>query len=217
MFVNVVGDSLKEFLPAPPPEATSLQGIRAAAARQQGPPPAAPPWAVTSWSDKAKAAVDAEFVRLMSPGTPVDKNPLEGITAAPEIVLEPHFEHDDCKADTAWRSRWAGVFQRLHWTGAQQPPPAVTLKHFFSCVYAYGAPPYYFALSDNIYLKEANLVFPLNGRVVRKSASLITAHNEQYALENDFANRLNDFLPRNIQDFLTNLVLGNSADDPPVR
>jgi hypothetical protein len=216
MFVNVLGDCLKAFAPAAPPEPTSLQGIRAAAARQQGPPPVAAPWAVNSWTEKAKAAVDAEFVQIMSPGTPVDKTALEGLSGAPEIVLEPHFDHDDCKADTAWRNRWAAVFQRLHWTDPQQPP-AISLNHFFSCVYAYGAAaPRYFALSDSISLREANVVFQLNGKVVRKSVSLVTAHHEQYALEDDIASRLDDFVPRNIQDFLTDLVLGNSSGVPPI-
>jgi hypothetical protein len=213
MFVSVLGDCLKVFAPPAPPEPTSLSGIRAAAARQLGPPPVAAPWAVSSWTEKAKAAVDAEFVQIMSPGAPVDKTPLEGLTSAPEIVLEPDFEHDDCKADTAWRSRWAGVFQRLHWTDPQQPP-AISVQHFFSCLYA-GAYTHYFALSDSIYLREANVVFPLNGKVVRKWVSLVTAHHEQYALEDDFAGRLNDFIPRNIQDFLTDLVLGNSSDATP--
>ena len=216
MFVNVLGDCLKNLAPAVPPAPTSLQGIRAAAARQQGPPPAATPWAVNSWTEKAKAAVDAEFVQIMSPGTAVDKTPLEGLSGAPEIVLDPHFDHDDCKADPAWRSRWAGVFQRLHWTDPQQPP-ALSLKHFFSCVYAYGAAaPRYFALSDVIFLREANVVFPLNGKVVRKWVSLVTAHHEQFALDDDIAGRLDEFVPRNIQDFLTDLVLGNSADVPPI-
>ena len=194
MFVSVLGDCLKVLAPAPPPEPTSLQGLRAAAARQQGPPPAEAPWVVSSWTAQAKAAVDAEFVRIMSPGTSVDKTPLEGLTGAPEIELVPNFDHDDCKADAAWRSRWAGVFQRLHWTDPKQPP-TLSLKHAFSCVYAYGAPPRYFALSDNIFLKEANLVFPLNGRLVRKWVSLVTAHHEQFALEDDLAGRLDDFLP----------------------
>ena len=217
MFVNVLADCLKALAPAVPPAPTSLQGIRAAAARQQGPPPVATPWAVNSWTEKAKAAVDAEFVQIMSPATPVDKTTLEGLAGAPEIVLDPHFEHDDCKADAQWRNRWAGVFQRLHWTDPQQPP-AISLKHFFSCVYAYGAAaPRYFALSDSILLEEANVVFPLNGKLVRKWVSLVTAHHEQYALEDDLASRLNDFLPRNIQDFLTDLVLGNSSDVPPIR
>ena len=215
MFVSVLGDCLKAFTPPVPPAPTSLQGIRAAAARQQGPPPAEPPWVVDSWTEKAKAAVDAEFVRIMSPGTPVDKTPFEGLTGAPDIVLDPHFDHDDCKADPAWHSRWATVFQRLHWTDPQQPP-AISLKHYFSCAYAYGAPPRYFVLSDVIFLKEANVVFPLNGRLVRKTVSLATAHHERFALEDDFASRLDDFFPRNIQDFLTDLVLGNSADVPPV-
>jgi hypothetical protein len=215
MFVNALADCLKALAPPVPPEPTSLQGIRAAAARQQAPPPVAAPWAVNSWTERAKAAVDAEFVRIMSPGMPVDKTALEGIAGAPEIVLDPHFEHDDCKADAAWRSRWAGVFQRLHWAEPQQPP-TISLKHFFSCVYAYGAPPRYFALSDSILLEEANVVFPLNGKVVRKLVDLVTAHHEQYALEDDLGSRLDDFLPRNIQDFLTDLVLGNSADVPPI-
>jgi hypothetical protein len=215
MFVSVLGDCLKAFAPAAPPEPTSLQGIRAAAARRQAPPPVAAPWAVNSWTEKAKAAVDAEFVRIMSPGTPVDKTPLEGLAGAPEIVLDPHFDHDDCKPDAAWRSRWAGVFQRLHWTDPQQPP-AISLKHFFSCGYAYGGPPRYFALSDSIFLREANVVFQLNGKLVRKWVSLVTAHHEQFALEDDIASRLDDFVPRNIQDFLTDLVLGNSSDVPPI-
>lgn len=216
MFVSVLTDCLKALVPAPPPEPTSLQGLRAAATRQLGPPPPEVPWAVTSWTAQAKAAVDADFTRIMSPGTPIDKTPLEGITEAPELDLQPHFDHDDCKADPTWHSRWTTVFQRLHWTDPQQPP-AISLKHVFDCTYAYGAPPRYFTLSDTIFLKESNVVFPLNGRLVRKWVSLMTTHNEQYALENDFVNHLNDFLPRNIQDFLADLVLGNSADVPPVR
>ena len=216
MFVSVLGDCLKALAPPVPPAPTSLQGIRAAAARQQAPPPAATPWAVNSWTEKAKAAVDAEFVQIMSPGKPVDKTALEGLSGAPEIELDPHFEHDDCKADAQWRNRWAGVFQRLHWTDPQQPP-TISLKHFFSCVYAYGAPPRYFALSDAIFLREANVVFQLNGKLVRKWVSLVTAHHEQFALEDDIAGRLDEFVPRNIQDFLTDLVLGNSADVPPIR
>jgi hypothetical protein len=215
MFVSVLGDCLKALTPPAPPAPTSLRGIRAAAALQQGPPPAEAPWAVNSWTEKAKATVDAEFVRIMSPGTPVDKTPIEGLTGAPEIELDPHFDQDDCKADAAWHSRWAGVFQRLHWTDPQQPP-TLSLKHFFSCVYAYGGAPRYFALSDSIFLREGNVVFPLNGRLVRKWVSLVTAHHEQFALEDDLASRLDEFLPRNIQDFLTDLVLGNSSDLPPI-
>ena len=216
MFVSVLGDCLKALAPPVPPAPTSLQGIRAAAARQQGPPPAATPWAVNSWTEKAKAAIDAEFVQVMSPGVPVDKTALEGLAGAPEIELDPHFDHDDCKADPQWRNRWAAIFQRLRWTDPQQPP-AISLKHFFSCGYAYGAaPPHYFALSDAIFLREANVVFVVNGTPVRKWVSLVTAHHEQFALDDGIANSLSDFVPRNIQDFLTDLVLGNSADVPPI-
>jgi hypothetical protein len=215
MFVSVLEDCLTALTPPVPPPPTSLLGIRTAAARQKAPPPVEEPWVVNSWTENAKAAMDAEFVRIMRPGVPVDKTPLDGLSGAPEIVLDRHFDHDDCKADDAWRSRWATVFQRLHWTNPQQPP-TISLKHFFSCVYAYGPPPRYFALSDNIVLREANLVFPLNGKLVRKWGSLVTAHDEQLALEGDVESRLTEFIPRNIQDFLTNLVLGNSPDVPPI-
>ena len=216
MFVSVLSDCLKVLTPPAPPSPTTLRGLRAAAAQQVAPPPVATPWAVSSWTENAKAAIDADFARLMSPGTPVDKTPLEGLTGAPEIVLEPNFDHDDCKADPGWRSRWTTVFQRLRWTAPQQPP-ALSLKHFFSCSYAYGAPPGYFVLFDGIYLREANVVFPLNGKLLRKWVSLATAHHESFALEDGLANTLNEFLPRNTQEFLTDLVLGNSADVPPIR
>jgi hypothetical protein len=60
------------------------------------------------------------------------------------------------------------------------------------------------------------VVFQLNGKLVRKWVSLVTAHHEQFALEDDLGSSLADFIPRNIQDFLTDLVLGNSSDIPPM-
>jgi hypothetical protein len=215
MFVSVVDDCLKVFTPPAPPAPTTLRGLRAAAAQQVAPPPVATPWAVSAWAEPAKAALDADFARLMSPGTPVDKTPLEGLTGNPEIILEPNFDHDDCKADPAWRNRWTTVFQRLRWTAPQQPP-TLSLKHYFNCAYAYGAPPGYFVLSDSIYLREANVVFPLNGRAVRKLVILATARHESFALEDGIGNTLNQFLPANIQEFMYDLNPGNSADTPPI-
>ena len=215
MFVSVLAGCLKVFTPPAPPPPTTLRGLRAAAAQQVAPPRVATPWAVSSWTDTAKAAIDADFARLMSPGTPVDKTPLEGLAGNPEIILEPNFDHDDCKADPAWRSRWTTVFQRLRWTAPQQPP-TLSLKHFFSCSYAYGAPPGYFVLFDNIFLNEANVVFPLNGKLVRMLVSLATAHHESFALEDGIGNTLNQFLPANIQEFMYDLNMGNSADTPPI-
>jgi hypothetical protein len=215
MFVSVVADGLKVFTPPAPPAPTTLQGLRAAAAQQVAPPRVATPWTVSSWTESAKAAIDADFARLMSPGAPLDKTPFEGLSSTPEIVVEPNFDHDDCKADPAWRSRWTTAFQRLRWTAPQQPP-TLTLKHNFSCSYAYGAPPGYFVLSDSIFLNEANVVFPLNGRLVRMLVSLATAHHQSYALEDGIAGALNQFLPTNIQQFMYDVNLGTFADTPPI-
>ncbi len=86
----------------------------------------------------------------------------------------------------------------------------------FSCVFAYGlAAPRYFALSDRIYMIESNLVFEFNGRLLRKRAEIISEHHEKLALADTIAESLRDFTSRNIQDFLTDLVLGNSAAPPP--
>jgi hypothetical protein len=171
------------------------------------------PWFVDSWTDKAKAAADADYVTLMRPGTPVDKNPFEGLSSAPLLMLDPRFNglQDYCKADPGWKDAWTRVFQRLGWTGSQ--PPRVALTHTFSCVYAFGlAAPRYFALSDLIYLLQSDLVFELNGKPVRAWGEIYLTHHEKLALEDTMKERLGDFIPRNIQDFLTDLVLGNGPD-----
>ncbi len=63
-FVETFGDSLKAIVPNPTAET---------------------PWIVNSWTEKATAAADAEYVRLMTPGTPIDKSPLEGLNSTLEI------------------------------------------------------------------------------------------------------------------------------------
>jgi hypothetical protein len=172
------------------------------------------PWAVNSLTPAAKASLDADYAKLARPGLPVAENALEGITAAPQILLDPQFNSDSCKADSDWNAEWTRVFQRLRWTGASSPD--LSLSHMFSCVYAYGlAAPRYFALSDRIYMLESNLVFEFNGRLVRKRGEIIFAHHEKLALENTIDESLRDFTSRNIQDFLTDLVLGNTAAPPP--
>ena len=80
-FVETFGDSLQAIVPNPTAET---------------------PWIVNSWTEKATAAADAEYVRLMTPGTPIDKSSLEGLNSTPEIYLSPNFNHDDCKADPSW-------------------------------------------------------------------------------------------------------------------
>src|SRR6185437_11277060 len=92
------------------------------------------PWVVNSFTPAAKAALDADYAKLARASAPVDTSAVEGMTAAPQIVLDPEFNHDSCKADPNWSDEWTRVFQRLRWTGS--PTPGLTLAHMFSCVYA---------------------------------------------------------------------------------
>ena len=77
-------------------------------------------------------------------------------------------------------------------------------------------PPRYFALSDNIFLREANVVFQLNGKAgPQVGKSCLRRITSNLRLRTTSPAALDDFVPRNIQDFLTDLVLGNSSDAAP--
>jgi hypothetical protein len=169
-------------------------------------------WFVDSWTEKARAAADADYVKLMNPGTPVDKSPFEGLSSVPQIKVDPNFGRlrDNCKADPGWSDAWTRVFQRLGWTGSA--PPRLALMHFFSCVGVGIASAPYYALSDVIYLLHSDLVFELDGRPVRKWGAIYLTHHERLALKDDMNGALGEFVPRNIQDSLTDLVLGNGPN-----
>lgn len=174
------------------------------------------PWFVDAWTDKAKAAVDADYLKLMSSDAPAEKSQVKDLSSAPIIALDPEFTHESCKADPAWNNSWMRVFERLGWTDKQEPQN-LYLAHFFSCTYAYGlTAPRYFALSDRITLSERNLVFQLNGKLFRTWSEILTTHHEMLALEDTLDDRLDGFIPRHIQEFLTDLVLGNGSDDRPI-
>jgi len=164
-------------------------------------------WSVNSWNDKARAAVDADFVKIMSVGT-FDRNIFDGLTAPPRITLPYAQNSDDCADNPNWRNSWNTVFQRLHWDNMQQPQ-TVELVHWYSCTYAYGAPPRYFDLTDRIYMLESNVVFELNGKLVRKRGEIRAVEHQKLALDETIKDTLKEFIPRNIQDFLTDLALGN--------
>src|SRR5262249_43112628 len=47
------------------------------------------PWPVMSWTDKEKAAADADFTKMMRGQAAMDKKQLDGLETAPELFLEP--------------------------------------------------------------------------------------------------------------------------------
>jgi hypothetical protein len=90
-------------------------------------------------------------------------------------------------------------------------PSQLTLHHTFYCHHLDGffPPPHHFVLLDMIDLRESNVAFELNGQVFRKGASLFSAHRSAVALQSDIARLLEEYLPRSISEFFTDLVLGN--------
>jgi hypothetical protein len=124
-----------------------------------------------------------------------------------------------CASDPGWSANWSRTFQRLRWTQAQNPP-SLTLMHFYSCVYNGSLAPLYFGLMDWISLSESNVVYSFNGRLVRSGADVSDAHHETITIEDDQSDRTGErmtkFLSDNIQDYLTDLVLGNNGDTSPL-
>ena len=166
------------------------------------------PWPVNSWTEKQKAAADAAYTTIMNTQSKVETRPIDGLNSVPmSLELTPNFKDKRCVADPLWRSLWQAEFQRLGWVKTQGE--SVALYHAFSCD-VYGGSPY-FILVDVIELNESNLVFELNGRLVRKPAIIFSSHRMMTPLPDQLAATLQGYLPRSITEFVTNLTLGNQT------
>jgi hypothetical protein len=167
-------------------------------------------WIVNSWTAKDKEAADAEFARLMNAQSPIDKHQLDGIDSVPELILAPWNNHNLCKApdSSAWRDAWNKAFQRVGWT-SKPLQPTLLLKHDFRCFFNYGFfALHYFWYSDVIILVENNLVFELNGALVRRPGELLYESHSTDSVENETKAPTQDFIPRSISDFLVDLSTG---------
>jgi hypothetical protein len=175
------------------------------------------PWPPASWTEATKAAADADYASRRG-GAQVDFGELQGVSRAPEITLAPNFTDDSCKPYPAWESTWTRGFEGLHWTDKQGSN--VALIHFVSCVYAYGVPPRYYALSDRLNLYERNLVFELNGKVFRRWGVIFSLHHEMLAMEDNIDQLWPTFIPQCIEDALRGIELwqlaGGDRDDEPL-
>lgn len=67
----------------------------------------------------------------------------------------------------------------------------------------------YVWLWDFVSLNERNVVFELNGRLVRMDVTIFSTNRMAIALEAQIESTLQDYLPRSILDSLTQIVLGN--------
>jgi hypothetical protein len=178
--------------------------------------PEAKPWSVMSWPEKDKASADAEFTKVMGGQAAMDKRQLDGLETAPELFLEPTRNGDFCTApDPSWRDLWTKAFQRVGLTDTRGEP-TLLLSHEYDCYFTYGfTAHHYFRVFDIISLVERNLVFELNGEVVRKAGELLSAHHHTYMLEKDMESPTQNYFPRGITDFLVDLAFGN-GNAPPI-
>jgi hypothetical protein len=178
--------------------------------------PETKPWSVMSWTEKDKASVDAEFTKMMGGQAAIDKRQLDGLDTAPELFLEPTRNGDFCTApDPSWRDLWTKAFQRVGLTDTRGEP-TLLLSHEYDCYFTYGfTAHHYFRVFDIISLVERNLVFELDGEVVRKAGELLSANHHTYMLEKDMESPTQNYFPRGITDFLVDLAFGN-GNAPPI-
>jgi len=163
-------------------------------------------WYVNAWAAKDKASADAEFAKILHTPSAVEKRPLTGITAAPELDLTSAEDHDFCtKPDSSWRDLWTRAFQRVD-LAPPTSPPTLRLHHFMNCHFNSGSTPvHYFWYYDRISLVEDNLVFEFNGGLVRRPGELLSGSHSTDSLEEDTKPPTEDFLPRSINDFAVDL------------
>ena len=163
-------------------------------------------WYVNAWAAKDKASADAEFAKIVHTPSAVEKRPLTGITATPELDLTSAEDHDFCtKPDSSWRDLWTRAFQRVD-LAPPAAPPTLRLRHFMNCHFNSGSTPvHYFWYYDRISLVEDNLVFEFNGGLVRRPGELLSGSHSTDSLEEDTKPPTEDFLPRSINDFAVDL------------
>jgi len=104
------------------------------------------------------------------------------------------------------RKSWDRSFQRLGWVDTQGQA-ALKLKHAFWCYRKW--PPDYFWLVDIISLTERNVVVELNGQLVRTAGQIFSSHRSMISVASEIETNMQEFLPRSISEFVTDLVLGN--------
>ena len=174
------------------------------------------PWPVMSWDPKDKAAADAEFTKILNGQATMDKRQLDGLETTPELLLEPVRNGDVCTApDPSWRDLWIRAFRRVGLTETRGEP-TLLLSHDYNCYFTYGLrQTHYFRVFDIISLVEQNLVFELNGEVVRKAGELLSSVHHTYMLEKDMESPTESYFPRSITDFLVDLATGR-GNIPPI-
>lgn len=109
-----------------------------------------------------------------------------------------------------WKKFWRSECEDFGWVKPTESP-LLHIYHYFGCAVAlktaYEWPDYY-EMYDDIELRESNLAFNLNGRLVRKEATIFEYHRCMVAARNDLKGIVEGYIPRSLKEFEVNLKLG---------
>jgi hypothetical protein len=129
------------------------------------------PWPPASWTEKDRVQKNADFAKALL--SPMDQSLILDLDVQPRLNLNPMNMDPSCEVASNWRSAWDTEFRRLKWT-KPQPQPTITVDHRVDCqLQTYGRAGDFFRSVSIVYLKEANVLFELDGKVFRKSGVLL--------------------------------------------
>ena len=112
--------------------------------------------------------------------------------------------------DPLWKKLWRSECEDFSWVKPADPP-VLQIYHYFGCAVAAKTAyewPDYCEIFDKIELRESNLVFNFNGRLVRKQGGIFSYHRSMIAGKTDLNGVFEGYIPRSLKEFEANLKLG---------
>jgi hypothetical protein len=144
------------------------------------------PWYPAKWSDPQKAEANAALFAAMR--QPPRAKRFDDVDSEPVYSLDVPANEDTCKGrPREWGDAWKLGFRDRGWTKTpNEVESPLRLAHTFWCEYVDVVNvPHYYRLMNVMELKEANAVFALNGRIVRKVVTLAAWANVASADEEE--------------------------------
>jgi formylglycine-generating enzyme required for sulfatase activity len=167
------------------------------------------PWIVDNWSDQQKSTMNDAYTAFIKSDPKIEKRPIDGLDTAPELKLTSDIQVEGLAEDPSWKKLWQSECENL---GLVKPadPPALVIRHYFGCeVNHHPAFQAFDDMFDEIVLRESNLVFNFNGRLVRKQASIFSYHRSMVAGKDDLNSVTDNYLLRSLKEFEANLRAGD--------
>ncbi len=185
-----------------------------------GPAAAPAPWPADNWSDQQKASINDAYDAFIRSDPKIEKRTIDGLDTAPELKLNSEMNIVGLDEDPLWKKLWRSECEGFNWVKPANPP-VLQIYHYFACALANKTAfswPDYIVMFDDIELRESNLVFNFNGRLVRKQAGIFSYHRSRVVGSSDLNGAFEGYLLRSLKDFEANVKLGDRplpADESP--